>query len=103
MTPVPAMLTRRQTWMLIGIAFAGVIIYVVYTALNGGIGFPLDDSWIHQVYARNLAQTGQWAFVSGVPSAASTSPLYTVVLAIGYFLHVTYWLWAYLLGALALA
>jgi hypothetical protein len=97
------MLTRRQTWALIGIAFAGVIIYVLYSAATGGIGFPLDDSWIHQVYARNLAQTSQWAFVPGVPSAGSTSPFYTVLLTIGYWLPIPYWFWAYLLGAVALA
>ncbi|HEX2908279.1 MAG TPA: hypothetical protein VHO69_15515, partial [Phototrophicaceae bacterium] len=69
-------------------------------AANGG--FPLDDSWIHQVYGRNLAQTGQWAFVPGIPSAASTSPLYTVLLALGYALNVPYTLWTHTLGALAL-
>ena len=51
------------------VALAMVVLYVA----TGGGGFPLDDSWIHQTYARNLAQTGQWAFVPGVPSAASTS------------------------------
>lgn len=96
-------LTWRQTWTLVGIAFAGVITYVMYSALSGGIGFPLDDSWIHQVYARNLAQTHQWAFVPGVPSAGSTSPFYTVLLTIGYWLPIPYWLWTYVLGAVALA
>ena len=32
-----------------------------------------DDAMISMRYARNLAQTGQWAFVPGQPSAASTS------------------------------
>jgi hypothetical protein len=71
--------------------------------LSGGGGFPLDDSWIHQVYARNLAWRGEWAFVPGQPSAASTSPLYTVLLAIGYSLHLPYLLWTSLLGVAALA
>lgn len=71
--------------------------------LTAGSGFPLDDSWIHQTYARNLAQNGEWAFVSGEPSAASTSPLYTVVLSIGYLLNMPYALWAHLLGAGSLA
>ncbi len=46
-----------------------------YARAAGGAGFPLDDAWIHQVYARNLALHGQWAFVLGQPSAGSTSPL----------------------------
>ncbi len=66
-------------------------------------GFPLDDSWIHQVYGRNLARTGEWAFVPGVPSAASTSPLYTVLLAIGYVLGAPPVLWAHALGVASLA
>ncbi|MBK8028843.1 MAG: hypothetical protein IPK17_04885 [Chloroflexi bacterium] len=57
---------------------------------------------IHQTYARNLAQTGQWAFVPGVPSAASTSPLYTVVLTIGYWLNLPFRLWTHGLGAVML-
>jgi hypothetical protein len=74
----------------------------LYVGAAGG-GFPLDDSWIHQTYARNLALTGQWAFVPGVPSAASTSPLYTVMLTIGYWLGVPFQVWTHGLGAAALA
>lgn len=71
--------------------------------LAAGGGFPLDDSWIHQTYGRNLAQRGEWAFVPGQPSAASTSPLYTVLLAAGYALGVPFALWTHALGALTLA
>ncbi len=80
-------------------AASGVLLY----ALAASGGFPLDDSWIHQVYGRNLAHTGQWAFVPGEPSAASTSPLYTVLLALGYALNIPFRLWTHGLGALALA
>jgi hypothetical protein len=90
---------RRQDTLLLIIS---VSLVTLYTGVAGS-GFALDDSWIHQTYARNLAQTGQWAFVPGVPSAASTSPLYTILLAIGYKLGVNYLLWTYALGALALA
>jgi hypothetical protein len=65
-------------------------------------GFPLDDSWIHQVYGRNLALYNEWSFVPGIASAASTSPLYTVLLSIGYRLNVPYVLWTHALGLLAL-
>lgn len=74
----------------------------LYVLASGG-GFPLDDSWIHQVFGRNLALTGRWEFVPGQASAASTSPLYTVLLAVGYRLGITYPLWTHGLGALALA
>lgn len=78
-----------------------VVLVLVYVNAAGG-GFPLDDSWIHQVYGRNLAETGQWAFVPGQPSAASTAPLYTVLLAAGYALGVSYQVWTHLLGVVAL-
>ena len=78
------------------------IIVVASYVLTANGGFPLDDSWIHQVYGRNLAESGMWAFVPGVPSAASTSPLYTVLLATGYKLGISYKLWTYALGIVAL-
>ena len=73
-----------------------------YVAFAGG-GFPLDDSWIHQGYARNFGLRGEWAFIPGEPSAASTSPLYTVVLSLGYILPISPFLWAHIIGALSLA
>jgi hypothetical protein len=89
--------------LIIAAAVVGVAVYVAAAIGAGGAGFPLDDSWIHQVYGRSLALTGQWAFVPGVPSAASTSPLYTVLLAVGYGLRVPFYLWTYGLGAIGLA
>ena len=44
-------------------------------------GFPLDDSWIHAVYARELARTGTLAFNPGVAASGETSPLWAAVLA----------------------
>ncbi len=89
---------RPEDALLLLVALALTALYV----LAAGGNFPLDDSWIHQTYARNLAQTGQWAFVPDVPSAASTSPLYTVVLTIGYWLNIPFRLWTHGLGALML-
>lgn len=81
---------------------AAALLVALYT-LTAGDGFPLDDSWIHQVYGRNLAQFGEWSFIPGEPSAASTAPLYTVLLAAGYVIAAPYQLWTHLLGVLALA
>ncbi|MEJ2749777.1 MAG: hypothetical protein P8183_17995, partial [Anaerolineae bacterium] len=72
------------------------------SAANSGPGFPLDDAWIHQTYARNLARNGRFEFVPGVVSSGSTSPLWTILLAAGYLLRLPYLLWAYLLGGLSL-
>src|SRR5262245_22736833 len=78
-----------------------IVLVILYVQVAGG-GFPLDDSWIHQVYGRNLAQTGRWEFVPGEPSAASTSPLYTVVLALGYLLNIPFAVWAHAVGVVVL-
>jgi hypothetical protein len=79
-----------------------LLLFIGLSWLTGGLGFPLDDAWIHQTYARNLVLSGGWEFVPGVPSAGSTSPLWTLLLALGYLLQMPYLLWAYLLGGLTL-
>jgi len=77
------------------------LLVIFYVVVAGG-GFPLDDSWIHQTFGRNLAQHGEWSFIPGQPSAASTSPLYTVLLSIGYSLGIHYLPWTHALGIAAL-
>ena len=42
--------------------------------------FPLDDSWIHLHFARNLAEGQGFAYNPGVPVAGSTAPLWTLLL-----------------------
>jgi hypothetical protein len=46
-------------------------------------GFPLDDSWIHQVIARNFAQYHVLGFTPGRMTSGSTSLLWTMVLSAG--------------------
>jgi hypothetical protein len=79
-----------------------VAAYLLASRQVYGLGFPLDDAWIHQTYARNLGELGQWAFFPGQVSAGSTAPFWTVLLALGYLLRIPYLMWAYLLGGLSL-
>lgn len=44
--------------------------------------FPLDDTYIHLVYARNLAQGSGFSFNQGEPSIGTTSPLWVIILSI---------------------
>ena len=81
---------------ILALISAGV--YLIVAQWRGAVGFPLDDAWIHQVYARNLGTRLEFAFFAGQPSAGSTSPLWTILLAIGYVLHLDFRVWAYLLG-----
>ncbi|MCI0476645.1 MAG: hypothetical protein L0Y55_10390, partial [Anaerolineales bacterium] len=90
-------MTRRVAISILA-ASASASVYLVVAWWRGAIGFPLDDAWIHQVYARNLATRGEFAFFAGQPSAGSTSPLWTILLSLGYLLHLDFRAWAYLLG-----
>lgn len=71
--------------------------------LAGDLGYPLDDSWIHQTLARNLVATGQWAINPGEPAPVSTAPLWTLLVVLGYWLPLPGLAWTYLLGAGSLA
>ncbi len=69
----------------------------------GGYGFSLDDSWIHAVFARNLATGNGYAFNPHEPIAGSTAPLFTALLA-GWYLVAHEVVWgAKLMGILGLA
>lgn len=51
----------------------------------GQWGFPLDDSWIHCQYARNLATGRGFVYNPGdPPSNGSTAPLWTLLAAAAY-------------------
>jgi hypothetical protein len=79
-------------------ALIAVLFYLLVSALIFRIGFPLDDTWIHLTYARNLAEHGEWAFRLGVRSSGSTSPLWTFLLSIGFLLKLAPYIWTYFLG-----
>lgn len=58
--------------------------YLIFSVRTAGLGFPLDDAWIHQAFARNFAQTFTWSFQRGLPSGGSTGPLWGFLLT---FIH----------------
>jgi hypothetical protein len=89
---------KRRAGLLLLLALLSVGAYLLLAGWRGVVGFPLDDAWIHQVYARNLATRDEFAFFAGQPSAGSTSPLWTALLSIGYLLHLDFRAWAYMLG-----
>jgi hypothetical protein len=94
---------KRITGLLVIVAILSVAGYLLSAALTYRLGFPLDDSWIHQTYARNLATYGEWSFVPHQTSGGSTSPLWTVLLVPGVWLHLSPLPWAYALGVIILS
>ncbi len=93
---------KKIIWQLALASLISMLVYLAASELYNRVGFPLDDSWIHLTYARNLAVHGEWAFQPGKPSAGSTAPLWTALLSIGFFLKLAPYIWTYLLGALLL-
>ncbi len=93
----------RRSIALLGMAAAAALGVYLWASLSFyRIGFPLDDAWIHQTYARNFAQSGTWAFIPGKPSGGSTSPLWSLLLSFGYPLGLAPYVWTFLLGGLSL-
>jgi arabinofuranosyltransferase len=67
--------------------------------LRGGLGFPLDDSWIHLQFARNLAHGFGLSYNPGHLVTGSTAPLWTALLALLFPLPGDVTPWVKLLGA----
>jgi arabinofuranosyltransferase len=58
-----------------------ILFMVAERRVAGVVGLPLDDSWIHLHFARNLAEGAGFAYNPGQPVAGSTAPLWTLLLA----------------------
>lgn len=93
---------RIGSYMVLFLAVISALGFLCISQNFYSIGFPLDDAWIHQTYARNLARTGTWFYVVGEPSAGSTAPLWSAMLAIGYQLNIHPYFWTFTLGVAAL-
>jgi hypothetical protein len=79
---VPA--ARRDDVLVVLAAVVPLALFLVRgRAIAGAAGFPLDDSWIHLHFARNLAEGAGFSYNPGRPVAGSTAPLWTLVLALG--------------------
>lgn len=89
----------KSSWWVYVAATAVIFFFLLLTETRG---FPLDDGWIHQTYARSLAENGRFEYIPGVVSTGSTAPLWTLLLAVGYLLNLPPLGWSYFLGALSL-
>ncbi len=83
-------------------AIFSIIIFQLWSSITYRTGFPLDDAWIHQTYARNLNLYKDWVYTPGVKSAGSTAPFWTILLALGYVFKVNHLIWAFILGSFLL-
>jgi hypothetical protein len=95
-------MNKQAVAMLVLACLVSALLYLVSCSVYYRIGFPLDDAWIHLTYARNLVMHGEWAFKPGFPSGGSTSPLWTVMLSIGFLIGLAPYAWTYFLGIVLL-
>jgi hypothetical protein len=87
---VVSTITAIGLWLNIGVAQTQLGTYTLH----------LDDAWIHQTYARNLANGNLFAYTDDRPSTGSTSPAWTLLLAVGHALGAKPVVWALALGFL---
>jgi hypothetical protein len=75
----------RRADLLVALAALPPLVWLVLRerAIAGAAGFPLDDSWIHLHFARNLAEGAGFVYNAGQPVSGSTAPLWTLTLAAG--------------------
>lgn len=92
----------KQNLILISAAIISIGVYIIWSNQINGFGYPLDDAWIHQTFARNLVRYHELSYFEGIPTTGSTSPLWSMLLSIGYNFGTDNYLWTILLGVLAL-
>lgn len=77
----------KGSYIVIAISLLALFIPVFFTEYsvlkftNGVLSYPLDDTYIHMSLAKNLAESGTWGINAHQFSSASSSILYTVLLA----------------------
>ncbi len=82
-SPVALRHTRRLTGLVGALCVLAVLLLtdLLVPEYWRERGFPLDDAWIHAVYARAVAQGEGLSYNPGEPSTGETSPLWAIVLS----------------------
>jgi hypothetical protein len=77
--------TRRiQSPLIAGLLLLGALIALAcwrIVSKNGAFCYPLDDAFIHMAVSKNLGLYGTWGINSTEFGSASSSPLYTLLMA----------------------
>ena len=73
-------LSRRALFPTVSALFV-ILVCALVRVKNGQVIYPLDDTYIHLALGRTLATTGVWGVQPTDWAAASSSPLYTLLIA----------------------
>ena len=79
-------MTGRPIWPVFAVVCLVVVVagagWLDSTAANGTFVYTLDDAYIHLTIGRTLAEHGVWGVSPREYSSASSSPLWTILLAL---------------------
>lgn len=85
---VPSVIPRAAPWwplaaalVILG-ALVAIFLAMALRLTGGGFAYALDDAYIHQALARSLAFSGEWGLGGHAFAGASSSPLWTILLAL---------------------
>lgn len=74
--------------LLLNVALATRYLFDGSPGTNAALrGMPLDDAFIHVVYAGSIAEEGKFAYNPSEPETGATSPLWAVLLALPFWLE----------------
>ena len=80
--------TRGTPWLVTLAAVGGLLLLMAFAPdYLPSRGYPLDESWIHAVYGRSVAQTGSLQYNPGIAAPGSSSSLWSLLLAAPHLLH----------------
>lgn len=91
----------QKRWLPLAASLLTAILglsYILVNSPNAGAGLPMDDSYIHLDFARNLALYGELAFNHGIASAGTSSLGWDLLLMPSFWLGVDPLWWALLLS-----
>ncbi len=88
---------RALVWLALA-ALLAPLSYLAAELYLTGLGLPLDDSWIHLQFARNLAAGQGLSYQGGELVTGSTAPLWTALLSLLFYLPGSVLAWVKLLG-----
>ncbi|MEL7340819.1 MAG: hypothetical protein AAGM67_10060, partial [Bacteroidota bacterium] len=62
--------------------------------------YPIDDTYIHLALTRQLVEAGNWSISLNDFDSASSSPIYPLILAVGYWIWGDWQIYPFLLNLL---
>ncbi|MGF7117799.1 hypothetical protein [Methanobacterium oryzae] len=72
--------------IIIFLAIVSTLLFLSLEKNDGHVVYALDDPYIHMAMAKNFAEHGVWGVTKYGFSSSSSSPLYTLLLSVIYFI-----------------